>query len=108
MAMATAHSYSPPRVATLVALNRVLVQPGGIDAAQASLSVAVRVRPILRGEMAGGNGAAGGGGGGGGVAGGANGKRDIVRVMEGKVVVVLDPDAAKEYLDQARYVSYMQ
>ncbi|KAF8073085.1 KIN8B [Scenedesmus sp. PABB004] len=62
-------------------------QPAG---APSSLSVAVRVRPILRGEAA---------------PPGAAPRRDIVRVLDGKLVVVLDPDAdAKDYLDQARGV----
>lgn len=52
--------------------------------AQASLSVAVRVRPILKSEQAGGN------------------KRDIIRVIDGKIVVVLDPDEIKDYLDQVQ------
>lgn len=51
--------------------------------AQASLSVAVRVRPILNFEQAG-------------------NKRDIVRVIDGKIVVILDPDEVKDYLDQVQ------
>lgn len=52
--------------------------------AQASLSVAVRVRPILKSEQAG------------------NNKRDIIRVIDGKIVVILDPDEVKDYLDQVQ------
>lgn len=52
--------------------------------AQASLSVAVRVRPILKAEQTG------------------NNKRDIIRVIDGKIVVVLDPDEIKDYLDQVQ------
>jgi hypothetical protein len=43
---------------------------------QATLSVAVRVRPLLKTEE-------------------ARQRKDIVRVVDGKVVVVLDPDASK-------------
>jgi hypothetical protein len=57
--------------------------------AQASLSVAVRVRPTLKSEQA----AAGSS---------SSSKRDIIRVMDGKIVVVLDPDEAKDYLDQVQ------
>ena len=46
--------------------------------AQASLSVAVRVRPILKAELA-----------------KNSNKKDIIRVIDGKVVVVLDPDDTK-------------
>jgi hypothetical protein len=56
--------------------------------AQASLSVAVRVRPTLKSEPA--------------AAGSSSSKRDIIRVMDGKIVVVLDPDEAKDYLDQVQ------
>jgi hypothetical protein len=56
--------------------------------AQASLSVAVRVRPTLKSEQA--------------AAGSSSSKRDIIRVMDGKIVVVLDPDEAKDYLDQVQ------
>lgn len=49
---------------------------------QSSLIVAVRVRPLVKAELA----RAGKG-------------RDIMRVMDGKVVIVLDPDESKEYLD---------
>lgn len=45
--------------------------------AQASLSVAIRVRPILKTEVA------------------KNNRRDIIRVIDGKIVVVLDPDESK-------------
>jgi hypothetical protein len=45
--------------------------------AQASLSVAIRVRPILKQEAV------------------KSGKRDIIRVLESKVVLVLDPDETK-------------
>eukprot|EP00775_Hariotina_reticulata_P010422 gene10422-10580_t len=65
---------------TLVNLNRVVVP----SKAQASLSVALRVRPIIKAEQA------------------KNNKRDIIRVIDDKVVVVLDPDEAKDYLDQVQ------
>lgn len=52
--------------------------------AQTSLSVAVRVRPMLKSEQAGSN------------------KRDIIRVIDDKIVVVLDPDEIKDYLDQVQ------
>jgi kinesin family protein 18/19 len=42
------------------------------------------VRPILKAEQA------------------RNNKRDIIRVIDDKVVVVLDPDEAKDYLDQVQ------
>jgi hypothetical protein len=45
--------------------------------AQASLSVAIRVRPILKQEAV------------------KSGKRDIIRVLDSKVVLVLDPDESK-------------
>lgn len=47
------------------------------SAGQASLMVAVRVRPLLSNEKA------------------KQGKTDILRVMNGKVVLVLDPDESK-------------
>lgn len=50
------------------------------DVAQSpSLMVAVRVRPLLEGEQK---------------------KRDILRVLDSKLVTVLDPDTSKDYLDQ--------
>lgn len=55
--------------------------------AQASLSVAVRVRPILKSEQQ---------------ASSSSNKRDIIRVIDGKIVVVLDPDEIKDYLDQVQ------
>lgn len=61
-------------------MKQVLAAP----AEQASLLVAVRVRPILPGEHQQGR-----------------GKRDILRVMDRRVVLVLDPDETKDYLDQA-------
>jgi kinesin family protein 18/19 len=50
--------------------------------------VAVRVRPTLKSEQL--------------AAGSSSSKRDIIRVMDGKIVVVLDPDEAKDYLDQVQ------
>ncbi|GAX81643.1 hypothetical protein CEUSTIGMA_g9071.t1 [Chlamydomonas eustigma] len=54
------------------------------NTSQSSLIVAVRVRPLLKSEN------------------GKSGKRDIMRVMDGKVVLVLDPDESKDYLDQVQ------
>ena len=45
--------------------------------AQASLIVGIRVRPLLASELA------------------KGGRRDIIRVIDSKVVVVLDPDESK-------------
>ncbi len=46
-------------------------------ASQASLLVAVRVRPVLRSEIVKGN------------------RKDIIRVVDNRIVVVLDPDDTK-------------
>eukprot|EP01023_Acetabularia_acetabulum_P049398 TRINITY_DN5272_c0_g3_i1.p1 TRINITY_DN5272_c0_g3~~TRINITY_DN5272_c0_g3_i1.p1 ORF type:complete len:807 (-),score=147.37 TRINITY_DN5272_c0_g3_i1:260-2680(-) len=52
---------------------------------QSSLLVAVRVRPLLNSEIA------------------KGGKKDIIRVMDnGQMVLVLDPDESKDYLDQVQ------
>lgn len=64
--------------------SRVAQQVVVPSQSQSSLSVAVRVRPILKAEQA------------------RNNKRDIIRVIDDKVVVVLDPDEAKDYLDQVQ------
>jgi hypothetical protein len=69
----------------VLCLSQVLVPS---NKAQASLSVAVRVRPTLKSEQQ--------------AAGSSSSKRDIIRVMDGKIVVVLDPDEAKDYLDQVQ------
>ncbi|KAG2429201.1 hypothetical protein HYH02_014133 [Chlamydomonas schloesseri] len=50
----------------------------------ATLTVAVRARPLVRAEIA------------------KGGRRDIIRVMDGRVVLVLDPDDSKDYLDQVQ------
>eukprot|EP00878_Enallax_costatus_P035211 GHUV01039216.1.p1 GENE.GHUV01039216.1~~GHUV01039216.1.p1 ORF type:complete len:132 (+),score=39.53 GHUV01039216.1:428-823(+) len=78
-AMSSPQTPYAPKMGTLVNLNRVVVP----SKAQASLSVAVRVRPILKSEQAG-------------------NKRDIIRVIDGKIVVILDPDEVKDYLDQVQ------
>jgi hypothetical protein len=72
-------------VSAVCCLAQVLVPS---SKAQASLSVAVRVRPTLKSEQA--------------ASGSSSSKRDIIRVMDGKIVVVLDPDEAKDYLDQVQ------
>ncbi|KAG2427248.1 hypothetical protein HXX76_012444 [Chlamydomonas incerta] len=50
----------------------------------ATLTVAVRARPLVRAEIA------------------KGGRRDIIRVLDGRVVLVLDPDDTKDYLDQVQ------
>ena len=50
------------------------VLPG--EPSQASLLVSIRVRPVLRSEA-------------------AKGRRDIIRVIDNRVVLVLDPDEQK-------------
>ncbi|GFR44052.1 hypothetical protein Agub_g5212, partial [Astrephomene gubernaculifera] len=50
----------------------------------ATLTVAVRVRPLVRAEIA------------------RGGRRDIIRVIDSRVVLVLDPDDSKDYLDQVQ------
>jgi hypothetical protein len=67
---------------TLTLMAQVLVT----SKAQASLSVAVRVRPILKAELA-----------------RNSNKKDIIRVIDGKVVVVLDPDDSKVRLAMGMY-----
>jgi hypothetical protein len=47
------------------------------NSSQSSLIVAVRVRPLLKSENA------------------KAGRRDIMRVIDGRIVVVLDPDESK-------------
>jgi hypothetical protein len=50
------------------------------NTASSSLIVAVRVRPMLKAEA---------------VKGGNNGRKDILRLMDERVVLVLDPDESK-------------
>ncbi|KXZ53067.1 hypothetical protein GPECTOR_8g60 [Gonium pectorale] len=50
----------------------------------ATLTVAIRVRPLVRAEIA------------------RGGRRDIIRVLDSRVVLVLDPDDTKDYLDQVQ------
>jgi len=54
------------------------------NTSSSSLIVAVRVRPLLKTENGKGKG------------------KDIMRVMDKKVVLVLDPDESKDYLDQVQ------
>eukprot|EP00798_Chlamydomonas_sp_ICE-L_P001068 gene1068-3926_t len=71
---------------------RAPVKPSGVmngsryvpATSQSSLIVGVRVRPLLKTELA------------------KGGRKDIIRVIDGKVVVVLDPDETKDYLDQVQ------
>ncbi|GIL46590.1 hypothetical protein Vafri_3551 [Volvox africanus] len=50
----------------------------------ATLTVGIRVRPLVRAEIA------------------RGARRDIIRVLDSRVVVVLDPDENKDYLDQVQ------
>mmetsp|Transcript_9505 Transcript_9505/g.27171 ORF Transcript_9505/g.27171 Transcript_9505/m.27171 type:complete len:980 (+) Transcript_9505:572-3511(+) len=73
----------PPVTRNLTSRTRLRVAP---SSEQASLHVAVRIRPILKA----------------GVRASEADKKDIIRVMNNRMVVVLDPDEQKDYLDQVQ------
>uniref|UniRef100_A0A7S3QX98 Kinesin-like protein KIN-8B n=1 Tax=Dunaliella tertiolecta TaxID=3047 RepID=A0A7S3QX98_DUNTE len=74
------HGKTPVKLSSVVNAQRYVP-----STTNTSLIVGVRVRPLLKSEQTKSN------------------RKDIIRVIDGKVVVVLDPDESKDYLDQVQH-----
>mmetsp|Transcript_11268 Transcript_11268/g.28907 ORF Transcript_11268/g.28907 Transcript_11268/m.28907 type:complete len:941 (+) Transcript_11268:278-3100(+) len=84
--MVVDRSKGPPSMSRGLVSRGKLGGVGAKPGAETSLHVAIRIRPILSK----------------GVKAAEAGMKDIIRVMNDKVVIVLDPDEQKDYLDQVQ------